>query len=34
MAHLQQSCEMVVGMFNDIIQQLVRQHNKDLLQPL
>ena len=32
MAHLQRSCEMVVGMFNDIIQQLVRQHDKDLLE--
>ena len=32
MAHFQRSCEMVVGMFNDIIQQLVRQHDKDLLE--
>ena len=32
MTHLQRSCEMVVGMFNDIIQQLVRQHDKDLLE--
>ena len=32
MAHLQRSCEMVVGMFNDIIQQLVRQQGKDLLE--
>lgn len=32
MAHLQRSCEMVVGMFNDIIQRLVCQHGKDLLE--
>ena len=32
MAHLQRSCEMVVGMFNDIIHQLARQHDKDLLE--
>ena len=32
MAHLQRSCEMVVGMFNDIIQRLTRQHDKDLLE--
>ena len=32
MAHLQRSCELVVGMFNDIIQQLVRKHRKDLLE--
>ena len=32
MAHLQRSCEMVVSMFNDLIQQLVRQHDKDLLE--
>ena len=32
MAHLQRSCEMVVGMFNDIIQRLARQHDKDLLE--
>lgn len=32
MAHLQRSCELVVGMFNDIIQQLVRKHEKDLLE--
>jgi len=32
MAHLQRSCELVVGMFNDIIQQVVRKHKKDLLE--
>ena len=32
MAHFQRSCELVVGMFNDIIQRLVRKHQKDLLE--